>query len=156
MNTPAETALAAAEFTAVDLPPPRDMLATAPLGQLRVFASLATKLMPAMTPELVPFTQSVTLKLEEESRRGVTYGTAGVKDLDGVQLSLLGDTVRLGTNGYGDVRAVTVAVSVRSVTGVVGQEGCTCRESESYCFLDLHCMTYGPQTLSERCIFRCR
>ena len=53
-NTPAETTLAAAELTAVDLAPPRDMLATAPLGQLRVLASLATKLIPAMTPELVP------------------------------------------------------------------------------------------------------
>jgi hypothetical protein len=54
MKRPAETALAAAELTAVDLEPPRDMLATAPLGQERVFWSLAAKLIPAMTPELVP------------------------------------------------------------------------------------------------------
>jgi len=53
-NTPADTTPAEAEFTAEDLLPPRDMLATAPLGQLRVLTSLATKLMPAITPELVP------------------------------------------------------------------------------------------------------
>lgn len=51
-KTPAWTRAAAAEFTAVDLLPPRDMLATE--EHERVGASLATKLMPEMTPELVP------------------------------------------------------------------------------------------------------
>jgi hypothetical protein len=55
MKTPEVTALATAVFTAADLEPPRDMLPMAPLGQLRVLASLATKLMPAMTPELEPW-----------------------------------------------------------------------------------------------------
>jgi hypothetical protein len=52
---PAVTALAAALLTLVDLEPPRDMLPTAPpLQAARVFWSLAAKLIPAMTPELVP------------------------------------------------------------------------------------------------------
>lgn len=42
MKTPAATALAAAELTAVEREPPRDILPTAPFGQLRDFASLAT------------------------------------------------------------------------------------------------------------------
>ena len=53
-NTPARTRAAAALLTAVERPPPRDMLATAPLGHERVLASEATKFMPAMTPELRP------------------------------------------------------------------------------------------------------
>lgn len=67
-KTPAETTAADALLTAVDLLPPRDMLATAPLGQLRVFASVATKLIPAMTPELVPCVQLVNHSLEYRGR----------------------------------------------------------------------------------------
>lgn len=51
-KTPAWTRAAAAEFTAVDLEPPRDMLATEEHERDR--ESVATKLMPEMTPELVP------------------------------------------------------------------------------------------------------
>ena len=54
MKTPAWTAAAAALLMAVERPPPRDMLATVPLGQLRVCESEATKSMPAMTPATVP------------------------------------------------------------------------------------------------------
>lgn len=51
-KTPAWTRAAAAALTAVDLEPPSDMLATE--EHERVGASVATKLMPEMTPELVP------------------------------------------------------------------------------------------------------
>jgi hypothetical protein len=51
---PAKTTLAVAELTAVERAPPKDKLTIAPFGQVRVFASLATKLIPAMVPELSP------------------------------------------------------------------------------------------------------
>jgi hypothetical protein len=122
MKTPAETALAAAELTAVEREPPRDMLATAPLGQLRVLTSLATKLIPAITPELEPFTWSARYI---NARIVFTYRTTGIKDLDSVKLGLLGHTIGLGTNGTGAVGAVTVAVGVLAVASVVGKESST-------------------------------
>lgn len=57
-----------------------------------------------------------------------TYRAAGVKNLDSVELSLLGHTVGRGTNCSSDVSAVAVAVSVGAVTGVVGKEGSTTAE----------------------------
>jgi hypothetical protein len=38
----------------VEVLPPSDMLATEPLGQLRVFESDVTKFMPATTPDVEP------------------------------------------------------------------------------------------------------
>lgn len=51
-KTPALTRALAAVLVELEKEPPRDMLATVPLGQLRVLTSLTTKFMPAMTPEL--------------------------------------------------------------------------------------------------------
>lgn len=43
---------------------------------------------------------------------GVGAGAGVIKDLDAVQLGLLGDTVRSAANGTGAVSAVAVAISV--------------------------------------------
>jgi len=51
-NTPAYTMAAAALLTATDVSPPRDRLATVPLGRLRVCESVVTKFMPSMRSEL--------------------------------------------------------------------------------------------------------
>lgn len=51
---PAEVMARAALLTAVLVLPPSDMLTTTPLGHERVRASVTTKFMPLMTPELVP------------------------------------------------------------------------------------------------------
>jgi len=53
-KTPAAIMARAALLMAVEVAPPRDMLATAPLGQLRVAESDVTKFMPATTPDVVP------------------------------------------------------------------------------------------------------
>lgn len=54
-----------------------------------------------------------------------TYGAAGVEHLDGIELSLLSNTVGLGTNGSSNVGAVTIAIGVLAIAGVVGKEGGT-------------------------------
>ena len=59
---------------------------------------------------------------------GRTYRTAGVKNLDSVELCLFSDTVGLGTNGSSNVGAVTIAIGVLAITGVVGKEGRTTLE----------------------------
>jgi hypothetical protein len=51
--------------------------------------------------------------------------TAGIEDLDSVELGALGDTVGLGADGTGAVSAVAVAIGVLAVTCVVGKEGST-------------------------------
>jgi hypothetical protein len=51
---PPFTSALTALFNAVEKPPPMLILTTAPCGQPRVGASLATKLMPEMTPDVVP------------------------------------------------------------------------------------------------------
>lgn len=55
IKSPEETAVAAAAFSAVERMPPKDRLATVPLGQFRVITSLTTKFIPAMTLEILPF-----------------------------------------------------------------------------------------------------
>lgn len=130
MKTPAATALATAELTAVDLDPPRDMLPTTPAVQpARVLESLATKLIPAMTPELVPYSHISTKATDMiEEKRSETYRARGVKNLDGEELGLLGYTVGLGSYGSGAVSAVAVAVGVGAIASVVGKEGSTALE----------------------------
>jgi hypothetical protein len=54
--------------------------------------------------------------------------TAGIEDLDSVELGALGDTVGLGADGTGAVSAVAVAIGVLAVTCVVGKEGGTTLE----------------------------
>lgn len=53
-KTPAFTMARAAVLMAVEVDPPKEKLATVPLGHDRVFESDVTKSMPAMTPEFVP------------------------------------------------------------------------------------------------------
>jgi hypothetical protein len=53
-NTPAPIIARPALLMAVEVLPPSDMLATVPLGQLRVAESDVTKFMPATTPDVVP------------------------------------------------------------------------------------------------------
>jgi len=51
-------------------------------------------------------------------------GAVGVKDLHGVELGLLSDTVLGTANGTGDVGTVTMTVSVAAVS-IVGEESGT-------------------------------
>lgn len=134
-KTPERTRAAAALLTAADLPPPRDKLATAPLGQERPRASEATKLMPAMTPELessrVKTSFSVELWIERKGKGG-GGGLLGavavvVEDLDGVEVGLLGHAVGGGADGARYVRAVAVAIRV-AVVGEVCQEASAATE----------------------------
>lgn len=53
-KTPASTRLRAALLMALEKPPPRLMLASTPLGQLRVLESVTTSSMPLMMAELSP------------------------------------------------------------------------------------------------------
>jgi hypothetical protein len=55
MKIPTDTALEEAEFRAMERVPPKDEEVRAPFGQLRVFTSFTTKLIPAMKPEAAPF-----------------------------------------------------------------------------------------------------
>lgn len=116
-----------------DAPPPSDMLATVPLGQLRVCESVATKLIPAMTPELCLSLACYCLFFlldgdegdmggKKGNSRGA--GTARIEDLDAKEAGLLGNAIGGRADGTGDVGAVAVAVRVRAVDGIV-QEGST-------------------------------
>ena len=122
-KTPALTRAAAASFTAVDFVPPRDMLATAPLGQSAEEASEATKSMPAMTAELDRQIRGAYLR---ESWVGgaclLAARALGVEDLDAEEGRLLGHTVGGTADGAGHVGAVAVAVSVVAVPSEVLQE----------------------------------
>ena len=51
-----------------------------------------------------------------------TYRTAGIEDLDSIELSLLCHTIGLGSNGSGDVGTMAVAINVLTVTSEVGQK----------------------------------
>ena len=69
-----------------------------------------------------------------EIRRGLLgAGAAGVEDLDGVEVGLLGHTVCRGADGARYVGAVAVAVRV-AVVSIVGQERGTPPE-----LLDIDC-----------------
>lgn len=57
-----------------------------------------------------------------------TYLTVPVKNLDGIELGLLGDSVCLGSDGTSNVSAVAVTVSVGAITSIVGKEGSTALE----------------------------
>lgn len=113
----------------MDLDPPRDMLPTTPAEQPeRVLESLATKLIPAMTPEFVPYSGVSIPATDMLEYCGETYRTVGAEDLDGKELGLLGYTVGLGSNGTSAVSAVAVAISVGTIASVVGEEGSTTLE----------------------------
>ena len=82
-----------------------------------------------MTPELVPCSDvSKQATDTREKIRGETYRARGVKDLDGEELSLLGYTVGLGSNGSSAVSTVTVTISVGAIASVIGKEGSTTLE----------------------------
>lgn len=49
----------------------------------------------------------------------------GVEHLNSVELSLLGDTIGLGSDSTGDVGTVTVTIGAAAVASVVGEEGGT-------------------------------
>jgi hypothetical protein len=55
----------------------------------------------------------------------VGAGTAGVKDLNSVELSSLGHTVSLRAYSTSTMSSVAVAVGILAITGVIGQEGGT-------------------------------
>jgi hypothetical protein len=51
--------------------------------------------------------------------------TTGVENLDSVELGRLGDTVGLRTDSTSAVSTVAIAIGVRAVTSIVGEEGST-------------------------------
>lgn len=53
----------------------------------------------------------------------VAAGAVGVEHLDGVELRLLGHTIRGSSNRTRHVRAVTISVRVNAIAGVVGEPG---------------------------------
>jgi hypothetical protein len=73
-----------------------------------------------MTPELEPFVILAKCVLEQEASN--TYRTAGIEDLDSIELGLLGNTICLGTDSTSTVGAVAIAVGVFTITGEVGEE----------------------------------
>jgi hypothetical protein len=82
--------------------------------------------MPATTPEL----GRVSVNAQRGGKAGEGVRGAGAiraKDLDGVELSLLSNTVGARADGAGDVSAVAVAIGV-GVVGKVGSEGSTATE----------------------------
>lgn len=67
-------------------------------------------------------------KVDTSNHTRVGARAIGTKDLDSVELGLLGDSVGLGANGTSAVGAVTVAVGVAAIASVVGEESGTALE----------------------------
>jgi hypothetical protein len=59
--------------------------------------------------------------LTEINSRGAR--AVGVKDLDGEELGLLGNTIGGTADGAGNVSTVAITISVAAVPGVVGEPG---------------------------------
>lgn len=85
-------------------------------------------MIPAMTPEFVPYSEVSIPATDMLEYCGETYRAVGAEDLDSEELGLLGYTVGLGSNGTSAVSAVAVAISVRTIASVVGEESSTTLE----------------------------
>lgn len=72
-----------------------------------------------MTPELEPWSTLAYATTPEDLE---AYRTARIENLDSIKLSLLRDTIGLGTNSTSTVSAVTVAIRVLAITRKVGEE----------------------------------
>jgi hypothetical protein len=55
-------------------------------------------------------------------KEGVTYCAIRIKDLDAIELGILGDSVGLGSNCPGDMCSMAVTVRVRAITGKIGKK----------------------------------
>jgi len=126
-NTPESTSDMAAAFIAALRPPPRDMLATVPLGQFRVAASAVTKSIPAMTPDLI--IRPIAVREEDEGQGGKSSAdvrsprAARIENFDGVEVGLFGNSVSSGAGCAGNMGAMAVAVKVLVVGRV--EEPCS-------------------------------